>query len=58
MKALHIFAGPQALAHIEAQAKAIGARLVKFQTARRGLVRLALSAGYTQSGFVISKAVP
>lgn len=45
------------LQYIETQARAIGARLVKFQTVRRGLVRLARRAGYVQTGFVLSKAL-
>lgn len=45
------------LNHIEDQARRIGAHLVKFQTVRRGLVRLAQRLGYTQHGFVLSKAI-
>jgi hypothetical protein len=45
------------LSHIETQARAMGARLVKFQTVRRGLVRLASRAGYAQHDYVFSKAI-
>jgi hypothetical protein len=45
------------LAYVEAQAKQFDANLVKFQTVRRGLVRLARRAGYSQSGFVLSKVI-
>lgn len=45
------------LAHIEQQARAMGARLVQFQTARPGLVRLARRAGYEQNGFVLAKVI-
>jgi hypothetical protein len=45
------------LAFIESQARTAGARLVKFQTVRHGLVRLARRSGYVQSGYVLSKVV-
>lgn len=45
------------LAHIEQQARSMGARLVQFQTARPGLARLARRAGYQQSGFVLAKVL-
>lgn len=45
------------LDHIEQQARAMGARLVQFQTARPGLVRLARRAGYQQSGYVLAKVL-
>lgn len=43
---------------VESYARALGARLVKFQTVRRGLVRLARRAGYVQNGFVLCKVLP
>lgn len=45
----------QALATIELQAVRMGAMAVKFQTVRRGLVRLAQRAGYSSTGFVLFK---
>lgn len=45
------------LALIEECARQAGARQVKFQTARRGLVRKAEKAGYMVAGWILKKAV-
>jgi hypothetical protein len=45
------------LQYIEHQARKLGARLVKFQTVRPGLVRIAQGLGYQQNGFVLSKVI-
>lgn len=42
---------------IEECARQAGAKEVKFQTARRGLVRKAEKAGYTVAGWILKKAV-
>lgn len=47
----------QALTAIERQAQQNAAEAVGFMTARRGLVKLAESAGYEITGWVLRKAV-
>ena len=44
-----------ALDMIERQARADGFKVLKFQTVRRGLIRLAQKCGYTVTGYVCTK---
>lgn len=46
-----------ALAVIEQQAIKNGAQVLKFQTARPGLVKLAIQAGYTVHGMILQKVM-